>query len=187
MITKSPLNLISTDFAELEVNKIKSKLIIAIVSMIREKDLNRKEVAELTGMAYHSIGYVQHGNISKVSIEFLMKLYLRLGGEDTQLPQKTVEADIGTGKHLFGMDDEESSFYLKEITTNNTPYTTGDIVELNDGRVDSNMLFKLKFLSRKAYYVMLEMFVRLGLSRGWLDPMFGSSILVYIERHWEDK
>ncbi len=78
---KNPFELISTDPVEANMLSLKSKLIIILTKLIRDQGWSQCVAAEKLGVSQPRISSLMNGQLSKFSIDTLLKLILKVGYE----------------------------------------------------------------------------------------------------------
>lgn len=74
-----PLELLARDPVELAMTSLKSKLMIVLAMLIREKELTQKEAAKVLGVSQPRVSNVMNGKISKFSIDILIEMIGKMG------------------------------------------------------------------------------------------------------------
>ncbi|OUJ50013.1 PtxR [Vibrio parahaemolyticus] len=93
---KSPLELLAQDPVQLSLVSVKSKLMIVITKLIREKNWTQAQAAKEMGVSQPRVSNLMNGQISKFSIDMLLEMLGGLGylldlsfnPEDDQSPIK---------------------------------------------------------------------------------------------------
>ncbi|EPR7090092.1 helix-turn-helix domain-containing protein [Vibrio fluvialis] len=76
---KSPLELLAQDPIQLSLVSVKSKLMIIITKLIREKSWTQAQAAKEIGVSQPRISNLMNGQISKFSIDMLLEMLGSLG------------------------------------------------------------------------------------------------------------
>ncbi|ENM0322246.1 XRE family transcriptional regulator [Vibrio vulnificus] len=76
---KSPLELLAQDPVELSLVSTKSKLMIVITKLIREKNWTQAQAAKEMGVSQPRISNLMNGQIGKFSIDMLLEMLGKLG------------------------------------------------------------------------------------------------------------
>lgn len=75
----NPLELLATNPVELAMTSLKSKLMIVLTMIIREKGLTQQEAAKVIGVSQPRISNLMNGKISKFSVDILIEMIGRMG------------------------------------------------------------------------------------------------------------
>ncbi len=76
---KDPLELLAQDPVELSLISVKSKLMIIVTKLIREKSWTQSQAAQEIGVSQPRISNLMNGQISKFSIDMLLEMLGKLG------------------------------------------------------------------------------------------------------------
>lgn len=76
---KSPLELLAQDPIELSLVSTKSKLMIMLTKLIREKQWTQAQAAKEIGVSQPRVSNLMNGQISKFSIDMLLEMLGKLG------------------------------------------------------------------------------------------------------------
>lgn len=76
---KNPLELLAQDPVELSLVSTKSKLMIVITKLIREKNWTQAQAAKEMGVSQPRISNLMNGQIGKFSIDMLLEMLGKLG------------------------------------------------------------------------------------------------------------
>lgn len=74
-----PYELFAKDAVELNMISLKSKLIIILTEMIREKGWSQRVAAEKLGVSQPRISNLMNGQFSKFAIDMLLEILCKLG------------------------------------------------------------------------------------------------------------
>ncbi|WP_114767925.1 helix-turn-helix domain-containing protein [Vibrio rhodolitus] len=77
--SQNPLELLAQNPIELSLVSIKSKLMIVVTKLIREKGWTQAQAAKEIGVSQPRISNLMNGQISKFSIDMLLEILGQLG------------------------------------------------------------------------------------------------------------
>lgn len=76
---KNPLELLAQDPVELSLISLKSKLMLILTKLIREKGWSQKEAAKVLGVSQPRVSNLMNSQISKFSIDMLLEMLGKIG------------------------------------------------------------------------------------------------------------
>jgi len=75
----SPFELYAKDHVELTMQTMKGRLMVALISLVREKGWNQKQTAEELGVSQPRVSNLMNGQVSKFAVDTLFEMLCKIG------------------------------------------------------------------------------------------------------------
>lgn len=78
-VYKDPLELLASDPVQLSLYSLKSKLIMILITIIRDEGLTQKSAAKVMDVSQPRVSNLMNGQLSKFSIDMLLEMLGKMG------------------------------------------------------------------------------------------------------------
>jgi predicted XRE-type DNA-binding protein len=93
-------------YADPDTHRLKAELIRELIGIMRNREMTQTEVAKVTGLSQPEVSRLLKGQFREVSVERIMRMLARLGGEIDIVVRFADKSEAGPVIHFHSVPPE---------------------------------------------------------------------------------